>query len=309
LRSSRLVFTIDRFQAALMSIRPSDLLLLTVAVVWGSSYLVAQTVVLAGGVLAVLALRFIVSAVALAPAMAGRRISRAELRVGAVLGLTQASVLVLETYGVSLTSATNAGVLISLTILLTPVLDGAVRRRWLPGRFFGAAAVAVTGVVLLVAGPGLRAPTAGDALMLAAAVVRAAHVTLSGRLTEGQRYDTVTLTWLQTVVGAVSCTIVAAPALPSAVRVFGPGQWLGVLYLALGCSVFAFLVQLWAIRRTSAARASLLLGTEPVWAVLTGVGLAGEHLTTVAVAGIALVLAGTYYGQRVEAGHRTPVPV
>ena len=292
-----------------MSIRRSDLLLLSVAAVWGSSYLAAQTLVLAGGVLAVLAMRFGISAIALTPAMAVRRPGRTECRVGVLLGLTQATVLVLETYGVSMTSATNAGVLISLTILLTPVLEGAVRRRWLPGRFFGAAAVAVAGVVLLVAGPGLRAPTAGDALMLAAAVVRAAHVTLSGRLTDGRRYDTVTLTWLQMVVGAVLFTVVAAPALPATVRAFGPGHWLGVLYLALGCSVFAFVVQLWAIRRTSAARASLLLGTEPVWAVLIGVGVAGEHLTAVAVAGIVLVLGGTYYGQRVEVGHRAPVPV
>ncbi|MFG1993878.1 DMT family transporter [Actinoplanes sp. NPDC048988] len=288
-----------------MSMSRTDLLLLAVAVVWGSSYLAAQTLVLAGGVLAVLALRFAASALTLAPAMAGRRPSRPELRVGALLGVTQATVLVLETYGVSMTSATNAGVLISLTILLTPVLEGAVRRRWLPHRFFAGAAVAVAGVVLLVAGPGLRAPTAGDALMLAAAVVRAAHVTLSGRLTDGRRYDTVTLTWVQMVVGAVLFTLLAAPALPAAVRAFGPGQWLGVLYLAVGCSVFAFLVQLWAIRRTSAARASLLLGTEPVWAVLIGVGVAGERLTPVAVAGIALVLAGTYYGQRVEADYRS----
>ncbi|WP_433041298.1 DMT family transporter [Dactylosporangium sp. CS-033363] len=280
------------------------MLLLVVAVVWGSSYLAAQTLVLVGGVLAVLALRFLVSALALTPVMARRRPSRPELRVGALLGLTQASVLVLETYGVSLTSATNAGVLISLTILLTPAIEGAVHRRWLPGRFFAAAAVAVAGVTLLVAGPGLRAPTAGDALMLAAAVVRSLHVALSGRLTAGRRYDTVTLTWLQTVVGAVLFTTVAAPALPAAVRAFGPLDWLGILYLALGCSVFAFLVQLWAIRRTSAARASLLLGTEPVWAVLIGVGIGGDHLTAAAVAGIALVLGGTWYGQRVEAEAR-----
>jgi len=113
-----------RLQAATMSIRRSDLLLLAVAVVWGSSYLAAQTLVLVGGVLAVLALRFAVSALALTPAMAVRRPSRPEIRVGLLLGLTQAAVLVLETYGVSLTSATNAGVLISLTILLTPALEG-----------------------------------------------------------------------------------------------------------------------------------------------------------------------------------------
>jgi drug/metabolite transporter (DMT)-like permease len=298
----------SRPHASTMSMRRSDLLLLAVAVVWGSSYLTARTLVLAGGVLAVLALRFLVSAIALAPAMAVRRPSPPEWRTGVLLGLTQAAVLALETYGVSLTSATNAGVLISLTILLTPAFEGAARRQWLPHRFFVAAAVAVTGVVLLVAGPGLRAPTAGDALILSAAVVRAAHVTLSGRLTDGRRYDTVTLTWLQTVVGAVLFTLVAAPTLPAAVRALGPGDWLGVLYLALGCSVFAFVVQLWAIRRTSAARASLLLGTEPVWAVLIGVGIAGESLTLAGVAGIVLVLGGTFYGQRIEAAQRALVP-
>ncbi|PWK47545.1 DMT family transporter [Actinoplanes xinjiangensis] len=273
-----------------------DLLLLAVAAVWGSSYLAAKTLVAAAGVLVILALRYLVSMLAMLPLMIGRRVQRRELAVGVLLGCTQASVLVLETYGVSLTSATNAGVLISLTILLTPLMQGG-----LPARFLLAAAVATAGVILLVAGPGLRTPSVGDLLMLAAAVVRAVHVNLSARLARPS-FDTVTLTTLQTVVGAVVFTVAAWPL---ATGGLGTGEWLGVLYLALGCSVFAFVVQLWAIRRTSPARASLLLGTEPVWAVLIGISLGGEHLTVLAGLGIALVLAGTYWGQRVERRHRT----
>ncbi|WP_328470157.1 DMT family transporter [Actinoplanes sp. NBC_00393] len=288
-----------------------DLLLLAVAVVWGSSYLAAKSLVVVGGVLAVLALRFLVTVLAMAPVVMARRPprpGRRELAVGALLGLTQAAVLVLETYGVSLTSATNAGVLISLTILLTPALEGALTRRRLPGRFFLTAAVAFAGVVLLVAGPGLRPPSTGDALMLAAAVVRTVHVTLSGHLTRGRDYDTVTLTAMQTLVGAIVFTIAAAPVLAVTVRAFEPVHWLGVVYLAVGCSLFAFLVQLWAVRRTSASRAGLLLGTEPVWAVLIGVGLGGEHLTATTLLGIVLVLAGAHFGLRIEAQHRAAAP-
>jgi drug/metabolite transporter (DMT)-like permease len=277
-----------------------DLLLLAVAAVWGSSYLAAKTLVAATGVLVVLALRYLVSMLAMLPLMIGRRVRRRELAVGVLLGCTQASVLVLETYGVSLTSATNAGVLISLTILLTPVMQGG-----LPARFLLAAAVATGGVFLLVAGPGLRTPSVGDLLMLVAAAVRALHVNLSGRLSRPS-FDTVTLTTLQTVVGAI---VFSVAAWPLTTRGLGSGEWLGVLYLALGCSVFAFLVQLWAIRRTSPARASLLLGTEPVWAVLIGISLGGEHLTVLAGIGIALVLAGTYWGQRVERRHRLSRPL
>jgi drug/metabolite transporter (DMT)-like permease len=276
-----------------------DLLLLAVAVVWGSSYLATKTLVAAAGVLVVLALRYLVSMLAMLPLMIGRRVQRRELVVGVLLGCTQASVLVLETYGVSLTSATNAGVLISLTILLTPIVQGG-----LPARFLLAATVATAGVFLLVAGPGLATPSVGDLLMLAAAVVRAVHVNLSGRLARPS-FDTVTLTTLQTVVGAVAFTVAAWPLTTGGLRT---ADWLGVLYLALGCSVFAFLVQLWAIRRTSPARAGLLLGTEPVWAVLIGIGLGGEHLTVLAGIGIVLVLTGTYWGQRVERRHRTTPP-
>lgn len=289
--------------------RRVDVLLLVVAAVWGSSYLSAKVLVALGGVLAVLALRFLVAAAAMGLVLVVRRPhrpGRRELTVGVVLGSTQASVLVLETYGVSLTSATKAGVLISLTILLTPTLEGVLSRRWLPPRFFVAAVLALVGVGLLVAGPqGLAAPSSGDVLMLAAALVRAGHVTASGWLTRGRAFDTVTLTALQTVVGAVVFTAAAGPTLTLAAGSFGGKQWTGVLYLGLGCTVFAFLVQLWAVRRTSAARASLLLGTEPLWAVLVGVGLGGEHLTALAVAGGTLVLMGTFWGQRAETRHRT----
>ena len=50
------------------------------------------------------------------------------------------------------------------------------------------------------------------------------------------------------------------------------------------------------------------MGTEPVWAVAVGVGLGGEHLTPVILAGAVLVVAATYYGQHVERRHRLGLP-
>ncbi|NED79635.1 DMT family transporter, partial [Streptomyces sp. SID11233] len=79
----------------------------------------------------------------------------------------------------------------------------------------------------------------------------------------------------------------------------GPATGARLLYLALLCGVFAFLAQTWAVQRTSASRASLLLGTEPVWAVATGLALGGEHLTPWSATGAALLLTGTYWGQAV----------
>jgi drug/metabolite transporter (DMT)-like permease len=289
--------------------RPSavDVLLLAVAAVWGSSYLAAKFLVIGTGVVPVLALRYLVAAAALGVVCCLHRPSRPtrrELAVGVLLGLTQASVLALETFGVARTTATNAGLLISLTIVATPVLEGVALRRWLPRRFFVAAALAVTGVCLLVTDGGFRAPTVGDLLVLGAALVRAGHVTALGRLTAGRSYGTLHLTLVQLVVGAVLFTALDVRGVGSAASALTPGGWLAVAFLGLFCSVFAFLVQLWAVRRTSAARASLLMGTEPLWAVAVGLTLGGEALGMLSALGAALVVAGTGWGQRIETQHR-----
>jgi drug/metabolite transporter (DMT)-like permease len=83
-------------------------------------------------------------------------------------------------------------------------------------------------------------------------------------------------------------------------------QWGVVAFLSIGCTLFAFLLQLWAIRRTSATRASLLMETEPVWAVLIGVLVGGEHVSVTALAGAAIVIAATIWGQQIELKPETP---
>jgi drug/metabolite transporter (DMT)-like permease len=286
--------------------RRVDLLLLAVAATWGASYLSAKALVDLAGVPQALSLRYLAAAAGMLvvwlivrPGVPTRR----ALGIGLLLGVSQASVLWLETAGVQLTDATNAGLLISLTIVFTPILESAASRRWLPRSFFVAAVLAVVGVLLLVSADGIRPPSIGDLLILAAAVVRAVHVTATGRLVRPGE-STLTLVLVQLLVGSLAFTVLAAPGLGAAVGRLGVAGWANVAFLGLGCSVFAFVVQAWAIRRTSAARAALLMGTEPIWAVAVGVGLGGERLGIVGLLGAAAIIAATYAGQAIEARHR-----
>lgn len=247
----------------------------------------------------------------LSTALTGRRTARSgrarcardERRIGAVLGVSQAAVLVLETYGVAHTSAAHAGLIISLTIVLTPLMDVSARGHRLPARFFTAAAVCVLGIALLVTATGLHAASGGDLLMLGAALVRAAHVALVGRLTASRAVRPLHVTTVQTAVGTVLFGVAAARQLPTIAHL-DARTWGVLIYLALFCSVFAFLAQTWAVQHTSASRVSLLLGTEPIWALAAGIILGREHLTVVATIGAVLVIAGTYWGQSVERTHR-----
>jgi drug/metabolite transporter (DMT)-like permease len=291
-----------------VSARRVDLVLIGVALVWGGSYLAAKVLTEQASVVVVLGMRFAVAFAALFAVwlvMRGTMPTRREWVVGGALGLTQASILLLETAGVAVTSATNAGLIISLTIIFTPILESVASRNWLPRPFFIAAVIAVVGVALLVSGNGFQLPNVGDLLVLAAAGVRAFHVTMLGRLTRSHRGSVITLTLVQMLVGTTIFVASDVRGFVHATLSFGAAQWWGVLYLGLACSVFAFLAQLWAVQRTSAARASLLMGTEPIWAVLVGVSFGAETLGLVGLLGAILIIAGTFWGQRIETQHRT----
>ncbi|MEU4727507.1 DMT family transporter [Streptomyces sp. NPDC023588] len=286
----------------------ADLPVLAVAVVWGGSYLAAKGVTTAHTVVAVLVLRFALVLPVLVVAGWGRlrALTPAQLRGAGLLGLVLGGIFLLETYGVVHTSATNAGLIISLTMILTPLAEAAVSRRAPSGAFLAAAALSVGGVVLLTQGAGFTAPASGDLLILGAACARTVHVLLMARVKAVQDADALSLTTVQ--LGGAVLVFALLAALPgtgdspwSAAVGFGAAQWAGLAFLSVFCTLFAFFVQMWAVRRTSPSRVSLLLGTEPLWAALAGIAIGGEHLGPLGYAGVVLVLAGTAWGRRAVA--------
>ncbi|MEH3128563.1 MAG: DMT family transporter [Mycolicibacterium neoaurum] len=284
-----------------------DLALLAVAAVWGSSYLAIKESAVPTGVFGFLAVRFTLAAVLLAVLMARRlrRITRAELVSGSLFGVILAVICITETYGVTRTSASNAGLIMALTVVITPLLA----RGGTPALFYVPAAMVVLGCVLLTQSGGFAPPGAGDALIALAAVVRALHITVMARRPGIVDPAAVTLVQL--------CTVSVLTAVPAAmlgqsdaVLDMSLRQWALTGYLAIACTVFAFGLQVWAVRRSTPARVALMLGTEPVWAVLIAVGLAGESLTMIGLLGAAMVLAGTQWGRAVETkpGACAPLP-
>ncbi|MFF0199788.1 DMT family transporter [Streptomyces sp. NPDC005017] len=280
-----------------------DLPLLLVAAVWGASYLAAKDVTTARTVLAVLVLRFalVLPVLLLASWRSLRALTAAQWRGAGLLGLILSGIFLLETYGVVHTSATNAGLIISLTMIFTPLAEAAVTRERPSRAFLGAAALSVLGVVLLTQGGGFTRPAAGDVLMLLAALARTVHVLVMARLKSVRGAGALELTTVQlgTAVVVFALLSTGSDATPWGTAAdFGPREWAALLFLAVLCTLFAFFVQMWAVRRTSPSRVSLLLGTEPLWAAATGIALGGERLGAAGLLGGALVLMGTAWGRR-----------
>jgi drug/metabolite transporter (DMT)-like permease len=281
----------------------TDAPVLMVAVVWGSSYLATKEITRGDTVVAMLLLRFLVAIPLLGLAVRGRLrgLTPRELRGGVLLGLILSAIFLLETYGVVHTSATNAGLIISLTMVFTPLAESGISRVRPSRAFFAAAALSVLGVALLTQGAGFTAPSLGDLLMLLAAFARTANVLVIHRLPAVRATDDGALTFVQlstaVAVFALLSPFVGTGPWHVAATLTGP-QWLDVLYLALMCTLFAFFVQLWAVRRTSPSRVSLLLGTEPLWAAVVGIAIGGNQPGLLGYLGAVLVLSGTFWGRR-----------
>ena len=292
----------------LSAIRASkvDLVLLAVAIVWGASYLSAKAITPFATVPAMLSVRFAIATLAMVTIWLIRRkkFSKTDLVLGTIFGLTQSAIMSVETFGLKITSATNAGLLISLTIIFTPIMESAWNKRWLPRSFFLAAVGAIVGVALLVTGNGIQEPNFGDMLLFIAAIVRAVHVTAQGVLTRNREASSFNMILMQCLTATVVFFVFYVQGAFDAIATFGPAQWAGTLFLALFCSVFAFVAQLWAIRRTSASRSSLLLATEPIWAVVIAVLFGGETLALLGIVGAVVIIASTYVGQGIETRHR-----
>lgn len=201
----------------------TDLPVLLVAAVWGASYLAAKGITTTHTVIAVLVLRFAVVLPVLA--VAGwrrlRALSAAQWRGAGLLGLVLSGIFLLETYGVVHTSATNAGLIISLTMIFTPLAEAAVTRTRPPRTFLAAAGLSVTGVVLLTQGGGFTSPSAGDLLMLLAALARTVHVLAMARIRSVRDADSLSLTTVQ--LGSAVMVFAVLAAVPGTDR--RPGRW------------------------------------------------------------------------------------
>jgi drug/metabolite transporter (DMT)-like permease len=279
-----------------------DIVLIGAAFVWGASYLAAKDLTQAGSLWGMMALRFTSAAaiLVLIRAFKPQKFSKADVLIGTAVGVGLAVVMTFETNGIAITSATNAGLIISLSIIFTPILEGMARKFWLPKNFFVAAAGAVLGVGFLVGGNGFQAPNWGDALMFAAAVLRAVYQVIQGSLTAGKKLSTINLTIFQTLTAGVIFFLVDAPGTVRAASSYGPNEWLLLGFLVLLCTVYGFFAMMWGIRRTSASRIALLQGTEPVWAVFIAILFGGEQLTGLGIIGALLIIGGCYWGLGIE---------
>lgn len=294
-----------------------DLAILLVAIIWGSSYVVMQDVGKSIPAAPFLMLRFLCSLppMAILAARSLRRLTRNEILVGAFFGCLLYGILIQETIGVRYTSAANAGFLITVSVLLIPPLERLISRRHQVAVVYVMTATALIGCGMLLLSNGLR-PHVGDFIILGAAAVRATQITLFGRRPSGQGQSLINLSLVEFVVVTVlaGITSVASNAPPWQVAAsVSTRDWLLIAYLGVLGTSFAFFAQLRAARAASSTRVGLILSTEPLFATIFAVLVAGNRLDALQILGGLLIvvsaIVGRFFEGRVAVVPPPPAPV
>lgn len=278
----------------------ADISLLLIAMVWGSSYIVIKGVVETVPVFQMTFIRFALTTILMLPFTykAIRTADRSTWISGSILGLIFVVTYLLETFGLTSTSASNAGFIIGMYVVLVPVIDNLLAGRLLKLSLAGILLLSITGTTLLTVKNGFD-PKIGDALVLIAAFGYAFHLIMAKKLTTGKQIDSRALSIVQfSVVGILSGLLSLSQ--PSTWSNLTPSFWLAMGYIVVLGTIFAYYVQLVMIRRTSPSRVALLMSSEPMFAAIFSILFAGDHLSVWQLLGGMCIITAILLGRRFQ---------
>ena len=265
------------------------LALIAVTAVWGITFVQVKDAVDVYPLFAFLAVRYAIATGVLGVVGARRvlTLGRSGLAAGSVLGGLLGLGIGLQTAGLERTTVSSTGFITGLYVVLTPLFGLLLFRTTMGLEVWAGVALSVVGLALL-SGVDIGSPT-GDLLVLASAAAQALQILMVERY--ATRYDAVALTLVQ-MAACFAGFLVTALALGELEVPHGRTVWGALIVTGVFASALAYLIQVWAQRRISAARIAIVFSLETVFAGIFGYWLADDRLGWLGWGGCAVILAG-----------------
>lgn len=208
-------------------------------------------------------------------------------------------VFALSLFGLELTSASNAGFILSLTVVLVPIFTSLIERS-LPSRAVMIAIICtLIGISILTIKESLSFNT-GDIYMAIAAISYAIYLILNSKFTkqvESISYGVYQLGFAA-LIAVILCLIFEVPTLPKTSI-----GWIAILGLGIICTAFCFVAQSVVQQYTSPTHTGLIFSLEPIFASIFAILFLGEAVTIQLLLGGGLILAGNIVAQLEQVVH------
>ena len=266
----------------------ADLLMLIVTFFWGASYLFMDMGLGSISEFNLIALRFGFAFIVVLPILfvRVRKMDSNTLKYSLLLGFILFLVFTFITFGLQTTTTSNAGFLVSLTVVFVPLISTIVLRRKMESKQIISIALSIIGIGFLT----IQLPfhiNLGDVFCVLAAFLYASHILIASSAVK--KVDPLNLSMLQLgfagLFGLIFSLIFETPALPST----GEG-WIAILALSIFCSALGFVLQIISQKYTTPIRTGLIFSLEPVFAAGLGYLFLNEVMSPWQLFGAFLVL-------------------
>lgn len=282
------------------------LALFAINVFWGGSFVANAIALRSIGPIEIASLRFFLAApllLVIAYLWKGKSIliiDKKDLGTLFIMALTGVTIqYIIQVSAQDYTTATNASLLINTSVFFIIFLSAAfLKERLTAWRIIGPL-IGFAGVALLVSKGTLSfdvgGGTTGDLLILASAFLWAVYSIYSKRL--ASRYHTLTILNYVFIIGAIGLIpfYLLTPHAPLTNLPLDAAA--SILFLALFCSIIAYLVYNMALEKMDASSVALYIYFVPLSTIVLAWLILGESMTIASIGGGLMVLLGMYLAE------------
>lgn len=269
-------------------------LLLVAGAIWGSSFAVIKVGLETVDPLYFALLRFALGGAVMALAMlAMGRFDRRLLVSKPIIALSvvNAAAFALQNVGLTMTTATNAALLININVGIVAILAAVTLRETITYRTIYGLGIGLVGVMIISTGGDLASvlhgSSLGDILVFSAGVLWAIYIVYMKRTLS--RENDVLMISTAVIIGSAVFLVPLTMLLADSTAVPASGLWT-VLYTGIICTALAYMLHNAGLKRLRATDSAIILLVEPIFGVLFAILLLQEWPSPSTLAGGALVL-------------------
>ena len=286
------------------------LLMLSLILFWGSSFVVVK-VALTDGLtpIAIATFRFLIAGVLFILSLLYTRTKNKRYRLAVdksdaplflLLALTGVTFFFIAQYtGIEMAGASIAAILVTLLspILITTVSSQLLGERLVRRQVLGIV-IAVAGAFIIITGGTLTFQNEpnffmGSLILLSTPFLWTAYTLLGKKIME--KYDPLLVVSYVNVLGGL-CLIPFSLVEHSInkITMMSLNAWLAILYLSVTCSLIGYFIWFYVIKQVGAAVTSTFLFGEPIVTVVFATLFIGERVNLFIIGGGALIFLGVY---------------
>lgn len=267
----------------------ADLVLLLVTVIWGAGFPVTKFALQTVTPMYIISFRFIIAGSLLSVIFYKKlkNVDKSIIKPSLALSLLLFATYIFQTIGMQHTTASKAGFFIGLAVILVPFYSYFYLKTNIHTKIIISTTFAALGLFLLSFEGNSFNFNFGDFLMILSANCCAWHLIFSSVYIK--EHDAILLSILHMifVAGFSSIAAVAFETFPRNVSLISFGS---LLFMGILCTAFGFLVQIVALKYTTATHEAIIFTMEPVFGAITSWVLLKEQLGVKGIIGGLLIV-------------------